>query len=241
MNDNITGWLNVAIGPTTALSENENGSRNIAIGGNSLRALRCGTRNIGIGTFSMLKLVNGERNIAIGADALYWAKYAEDNVIIGKAALANMIGDASTVNVKRNIAIGTQALLGNRADSEDNVAVGYRALASSPDKKNVAVGSMAGYYLRGTKNTVVGHNAQSKLYCTGENNTIIGAEAEAYISGGTSSNPTEINNAIAIGKGAQAVKSNQVVIGNTNNNEFVLGNKKLIFNQDGTVSWETVS
>lgn len=239
LSHNITGWINVAIGPTNALNNNENGSRNIAIGQNSLLNLRAGTRNIGIGTFAMLRLVNGERNIAIGADALYWAQRAEDNIIIGKAAAANMA--EGNINIKRNIAIGTQALLGNQNDSEDNVAIGYRALGSNPSKQNVALGTKAGYYLRGIRNVVIGHNAQSQLYCTGNDNTVIGADAKVYVAGGTSENPVIINNSIAIGKGANATKSNQCVIGNAQVEEFVLGNKKIVFNNDNTVTWETIS
>ena len=48
------------------------------------------------------------------------------------------------------------------------------------------------------------------------------------------------NNSTALGNGASANKSNQVVIGNSAVEEVVFcGNKKIIFNADGSVTWET--
>lgn len=71
--------------------------------------------------------------------------------------------------------------------------------------------------------------------CTGVNgknqNTVIGASAKAT---------GEANRSIAIGYQAQTTKANQCVIGGANITEFVLGNKKINFNADGTVTWETI-
>ena len=237
MSSNITGFWNVALGAFDALNSNQSGSRNVAIGHSSLQHLKSGTRNIAVGTFAGMQLEQGERNIAIGADSLYQIKRGNDNISIGKASMGNK---SDATDNDRNIAIGTQALLGNIKGTHDNIAIGFRSLASHPSYNNVAIGNQAGYWLKDSGNVVIGNKAQSNINVTGWDNVIIGAEAKAYVAGGTSENPKKINNTIAIGKGVTTKVSNEIVIGNSSNNldYVIIGNKKIKFNVDGTCTWE---
>ena len=50
------------------------------------------------------------------------------------------------------------------------------------------------------------------------------------------------HNATALGSGVKTTKSDQVIIGNRNVTEVVFcGNKKIIFNADGSVTWEPLN
>lgn len=249
---NITGWWNIAIGATDALSSNQNGSRCIAIGQRSLTSMQGGTRNIGIGTFSLCRLVYGNGNIAIGTDAGWYMTGGNDNVILGKSAF----GEIRASNPRSNIAIGKSALSQNTLQNpENNVAIGEFALAGgststaktncvaignsagrSNNTKCVAIGVNAAFYITGQGNVAVGFDAMNFYNVDGQNNICIGHLAKLY----PPTRPATIDNAIAIGYNARATKSNQVVIGNADNDEFVLGGKKLVFNADNTVTWETL-
>lgn len=242
--NNITGWYNAAIGGNDALQANINGSRNIAIGVHSLMALKSGERNIGIGTFSMKNMVYGLRNIAIGADSMMYVTGAEDNVAIGKATFDNASGGD---NPKQNVAIGSRAMQTNQDNAQKNVAIGYDAGRSAQDC-NVCVGWRAGYNAT-SNNVYVGHNAG--FHDSGANNVYIGYNT--YYGTATRSNnvfigydthPTNqdsVQNSIAIGAGVVINESNTCKIGNSSVATFILGNKKLVFNNDNTVSWEAVS
>ena len=261
MADNLTGFWNIAIGPNNStLGKLQNGSRNIGIGLNSLTNIISGERNIGLGTFTLNQLLYGVRNIAIGADALYRVAYARDNVAIGKAAMGKTYSDIFNTTFTENVSLGTNALGGNYKTCERNVAVGHGAVFGgtglNTDKRDcvavgyesgyyetergVSIGSRAGRYTRGTDNVHIGANAGDST-TTGSQCTIIGSQAKAKDGNGTWQNPTTLDNVIAIGYNATAKKSNQVVIGNQNNNEFILGNRRIIFNEDGTCSWEYVA
>ena len=82
-------------------------------------------------------------------------------------------------------------------------------------------------------NTFVGTNSLSTLE-SGSNNTAIGANAM--------SDSDNISDSIALGANAQCTQSNQMVLGGSNIAEVVLcGDKKIIFNEDGTVTWESIA
>lgn len=234
MVDNITGFWNVVLGTVNTMQHNENGSRNIVLGYSAMGAFKSGTRNVMVGTFAGSNLQEGDRNIAIGADAFWYAQKAHDNIAIGYAAMGRM--NYSQPNY--NIAIGSQAMGFLQSDAVSTIAIG-RLACNYSGKRNVGVGENASYWNRGNDNVAIGYYAQGYPYETGDQNVAIGAFARCGNSG-TSANPETINNAIAIGYNAVATKSNQVVIGNTNHTEFVLGDKKLVFNNDYTIGWETI-
>lgn len=237
--DDITGFWNVAIGSDSTLAKNQNGSRNVAIGNESLRELKVGTRNIAIGTFSMPFVQEGERNIAIGADTIYdtdgvKSRKATDNIAIGKATLK------SGTNITDNIAIGSGAMSGNTETASKNVCIGRQSGAYASNN-NTHIGYQAGYYTKGNGNTSVGYQAGRDNYNTGDNNTCVGYKAGILDKSSSPSDIKTISEAIAIGANTKAEKTGQMVLGSSAITEVVFcGNKKINFNADGTVTWETI-
>lgn len=247
MDDNITGFWNTAIGYINTLQRNQNGSRNIAIGYSALASLKSGTRNLGIGTFAGVQLVEGDCNIGIGADSLYFLKKGRDNIGIGKAAIGNMIYG----ELYHNISIGEKSMGGYTATAQRNIAIGYLACFYSGED-NIGIGYQANYWTRGKRNIAIGTMATYTKWLTGDNNVAIGYHASCGTQGESAANPNTVSNAIAIGANATATKSNQTVIGNSSTTEtkvygdlIVRGTdsvlRKVVFNNDNTVSWETIS
>ena len=233
MISNITGFWNLALGAQNTLSSVQNGSRNIALGFAALANFISGTRNIGIGTFAMSQLVAGDHNIAIGSDSLWYINKASDNVAIGFGAFWQMPAGAE-FDAQRNVVIGAKTMTGAQVSSYDNVAIGHQAgtrVGTQNPNKNVSIGSDAGRISK-EGNVAIGHNAG--YYTSGNNNVAIGRDAGAY-------DATAQSNSIAIGYNVKTTKSNQCVIGNSDVTEFVLGTKKLVFNNDNSVTWETIS
>lgn len=234
--DNLTGFWNVAIS-SDALASNQNGSRNVAIGRMAMKALISGTRNVAVGSFSMPFITEGDRNIAIGSDTIYSTsstgrKKATDNVAIGKGTLK------AGSDIKNNVAIGSGAMGSSTNTSNGNVAVGIQA-GNYASTYNTHIGYRAGYYTKGNQNVSLGASAYSDSNNSGSGNICIGYNAGTKDPASSSSNPVTIDDSIAIGRNVKATKSKQTVIG-VADSEIVLGGRKLIFNQDGTVSWETL-
>ena len=252
-NDGITGFWNVAIGFNN-FEKNENGSRNVSIGYASLHDFKGGTRNVGIGTFALNRLVSGNGNVAIGADALWYTTKAESCIAIGKASM-----DGAGNGAEHNIGIG-QASCGGVVNGSDNIAVGHRALGQCQagnavgnvcigmesghyaSHGNTDIGYRAGYYLRGNRNVCLGYWACRDLYTSGDDNVFVGYNSGINNTGATAQNLKSVSGSIAIGKGAKVDKSNQMMLGSSDITEVVMcGNKKIIFNNDGTVTWEQLS
>lgn len=258
MTSNITSFWNVAIGGDNALQKLQNGSRNVAIGKNAMINMESGERNVGIGTFALNQLKGGSRNIAIGADALYRTQHADRNVAIGKAALGYTHSDPGEHVYENNTVMGDSAMSGNAANYRHNTVIGKDAAKgfNSKDRNNivavgvesayydnentVAVGYKAGRYSRGSNNVFVGAST-GDITETGESNVIIGHGAKIRSGEGTWDNQATHNRSIVIGADAVATGSNQIVIGHpTHQNVCIIMGKKLIFNDDGTVTWESV-
>ena len=107
---------------------------------------------------------------------------------------------------------------------------------------NTSVGYKAGYYTKGNNNVAVGRLAGQQPFITGNACVFIGAYADGRDESASSSNIVTISDSIALGYEAKATKSQQMVLGSTRITEVVFcGNKKINFNQDGTVTWETIS
>ena len=225
-NDKNLGFWNVIIGVATA-DNTISGTRTIAIGNYALGSLKTGNRNIGIGTFAMSQLVRGENNVSIGADTMLSVDEAYDNIAIGKSAMYD------GKNVANNIAIGDYALSGNSSSTQQyNIAIGQSSAIHGVGNGNTMVGHQAGYrFSSNNYNVMVGFNTLGRT--SGDYNVCIGC-LSSFASG--------VNNSIAIGKSVEADKSNQMKLGNSEITEVVFcGNKKINFNQDGTVTWETLT
>jgi len=201
--------------------------------GNSARTLIDGKWNVAVGPTgnTMANNINGSRSIAIGLSALKNWKYGMQNVAIGTFAMS-LLEEGN-----HNIAIGSDCLWQVKK-AQDNVVIGRSAMCAEGVDGELANNVVIGYFAMGN------NKADSNNSVTiGYKANMYGAKDSVFI--GSDCTTTEenrnISNVIAVGKGVRATNSNQAIIGNTSVTEFILGSKKLIFNQDGTVSWEAVS
>ena len=228
--NDVSNWWNVALGYGT-LRKSENSTRCIGIGTNSLSEMISGSRNIAIGTYSYAYIPSGKNNVAIGADTLYPSrKECNNNVAIGRSALGG-------IEHQESVGIGSDALgFYSGVGSSQCVVIGRSAGKNLVDNKVktegcTVVGYEAGYY-GNQKNTYIGYKAGR--YCKGSNNIMVGANG-----GGSSVN--QLNDVILLGNNTKATKDGQMILGSTAQTEVILlGNKKLIFNEDGSVTWEQV-
>ncbi len=208
---------------------------------NANKCLPSAENNVGVGVNALASNLSGYWNTAIGKDALQKNTIGSRNIAIGYIAMRE------NTNGHRNVAIGTFALLENTtgyhniaigADclqrlttGDNNIGLGVNTLANNNSSENVGVGySALGNNTTGNKNVAIGTKSGNGNI-TGARNTFIGANSDGVDS---------ITDSIAIGYNAKATKNNQCVIGNENMEEVILGNKKLLFNDDGTVTWTTI-
>lgn len=237
-NSLVAGFWNIIIGSkSSTMSKMMYGTRNVSLGHASLNSMQVGNRNVAIGTFSMPFLTRGENNVAIGSDTIYPLVEADNCVGIGKQTLGG------NKTAKDCIAVGMGAL-GNYSFSKDRtkcVGVGVNA-GPSASENCTHIGYRAGANVLGANNTSIGYNAmavgeRSTADITGTELTCIGYKSEI-------ANTPEAKaavNSTAIGANTTITKSNQVVIGNSAVQEVLIAGKKIIFHEDGTVTWEVVS
>ena len=204
---NTSGTLNTAIGNSTLTSAT--GSQNTALGAAALTATTTGEKNTGVGPQALYSNLTGNENVAIGPQSLY----------------SNVLGS-------RNTAMGYEALYTN--NSNDNTAVGYRALKSASNNmnNNVAIGNEAGRSGNATfyNNTLIGQ--QSALNATTGNGAVVIGRQAARIAADGTGNVTNLTRStiigafayplsttsldeIVIGYGADGLGNNTTVIGTT--------------------------
>ena len=220
------GNRNVLIGYDSA-THAVGSTRLVAIGNAVLKKLIAGHRNIGIGGSALQNLENGDENIAIGADAGIYMQTGKSNIVIGIGACAN------GRNMDCNIALGKYALSGVAdGEAKDCIALGRMAGYQNKGDNNIYIGNTAGYSNKtGNNNVFVG--ADTTYSEAGDYNVFLGSGAYATVAGAKDS--------IGIGHAARPSKSNQMVLGGTMITEVVFcGNKKINFNTDGTVTWESI-
>ena len=134
-----------------------------------------------------------------------------------------------------NVAIGSNALGSQNSNTnavQANIVIGKNAGAYTKSNQNTFIGDQAGYRNRtGVRNIIIGASA---LGCDGgDDNTLIGAAIATT---------TSLSKSIGLGRSAIPTKSQQMMLGSTDITEVVFcGNKKIVFNNDGTVTWEALS
>ena len=209
---------------------------------NAQKSLESAQYNVAVGMDAMRENLSGYWNTAIGANALKFNQMGSRNIALGYLSLlSNTCGH-------RNIAIGTFSMLANTEGYNNiaigpdslqrlltgygNIGIGTNALANITEALyNVAIGydSMgsreSGYY-----NTALGIRS-GRGNTTGSSNTFIGAD---------SGSNDDFSNGIAIGANARTTKDNQIVLGTNTQTEVLIAGKKIIFNEDGSVTWESV-
>ncbi|MCB9207291.1 MAG: tail fiber domain-containing protein [Ignavibacteriales bacterium] len=243
MYTNISGDSNVAIG-TNALKFGK-GSKNTAIGTNALQNANFSNYNTAIGFRAIQSLTESAgsseylSNTAVGAYALANYVFGEGgNTAFGTYALFNAkdehaqntaIGHWSQKNADgiRNTSLGAFTLL-NSITSEDNIAIGFRAMYDgTASHHNVAIGSAAleningainntacgsgtlNANIGGNNNTAFGFGAGS-ANTNGNNNTLIGSYTSIYNQ--TGSNNVLVGFEAGMGNVGQS-KSGNVFIG----------------------------
>lgn len=151
---------------------------------------------------------NGGQNVAIGYTAGEYCINLKNSILIGLACARNLVGGS------QNVILGDQAMLNRTVNSVSNVAIGGSTMLSSTGNQNVVIGSYTmANNVGGNENVVVGYNAGNSL-TNGARNVFLG---NSVGSGGTN-----VSDSIGIGNNVKPTKSNQVMIGNANNVEFVI-------------------
>jgi hypothetical protein len=154
----------------------------VGLGDNAGTAITEGSSNVCIGYNAGDTITNGSNNVAVGTDA-GGAGICHQNVFIGSGA-----GGGATGNKDNNVAIGYLALANATADDTDgNVAIGAYSMtdaAAAAADSNAAVGYGALRRITdGDHNSGFGYGAGENV-TTGENITCLGWRA------GTSSSPS---------------------------------------------------
>ena len=173
---------------------NSNGTKNTAIGYQSLYNTNYGKENTAVGYQALLNNYSASRSTAIGYQAMF-------NV--------NNINTASAYTTN-NTAVGYQALLGSATPANNNgisnTAVGHQTMRSnSSGANNTALGYISLYTnTTGNDNTSIGYNALSSI-STGSSNTAIGSNAD--VTG-------NVSNSTVIGNGATTAVANTIQLGN---------------------------
>lgn len=191
-------------------------SASIAIGSNSLSSLKESTADSD----------DGKYNTAIGHHTMKNATTSDHCTAVGWSALSDITsGDGNT-------AVGEDSML-HMTSGNGNVAIGNRAMqANVSGDNNTAIGSSAMYYPdnvpSGDGNTSIGYGA-GHTNGKGDFNTCVGYWTKTS---------NGVSNAIAIGNNVTATEDNMIIIGNDNSEKIILGGKTIIFNPDGTVTWQ---
>jgi len=227
----------VFIGANTASSGAASGTRNTAVGNNSLTSLSTGTHNTILGTYAGSGITTGSHNIGIGSSGLGYAfstpaLTGSYNIGMGfEAGHAITTGQYNVLSGYQagyrmttglnNIAIGKEALWGNAngVTGTENIAIGTRTIQNDNGSDfNVAIGYWAGFNIKnGVNNIALGKEAgKSILY--GSYNTILGAGAGYNIGVSTSS-------CVFIGKeaGYSESASNKLHIANNSTESLIEG------------------
>ncbi len=150
------GCCNTAVG-YGALGNANSGGANTAVGYAALGSTSTGSNNAAVGLFALAANTTGIRNTAIGGWALSRFQDGVGNIGIGYYSFREARGG------NYNIGIGTDALWYANSGSNDNVALGRRALmglgqAGGTGSANIAVGPNSGStLLAGSSNIFIGH------------------------------------------------------------------------------------
>ena len=256
-NNNLVGRWNTSIG-VQALEKAKDVGRTVAIGFRALSRMEVGNINIAVGSYALERLTKGQGNIVIGVDGMQIVTESYNNIAIGQSACSYFgEGDSDNIGIgvraftnkanvnTDNIGIGTQ-VMGGTEESGNTVAIGTQA-GFHMQKNCVAIGYKAGYNKCANNNIAIGNNA---IVGSGSNTSADLEVANSICIG--ANGKARKTNSIAIGYGADATKENQTVIGNSSTTETrIFGDlvvkgtdgtmRKIVFNQDGTCSWATLS
>ena len=166
------------------------GSDNVAIGFESMKALTSGDDNVAVGMRTLLDMDTGVRNTALGDSAGRSVTSGTDNVFVGSTAGHNTTTAAENVfvgagagddtNASQSVFVGAAAGGTANNGAAANTYIGYNAGANDSAHhggKNVAIGhNTAKSQTTAAKNVIIGASAASSM-AIGDHNVIIGFEA----------------------------------------------------------------
>lgn len=211
-----SGKGNTAFGIKTQKSLT-NGSHNTAVGENVQEELTTGMYNTAMGFHTQEHLISGCWNVSVGNENLKDTTTGCNNTTMGRRALNSLIDG------HKNTVMGAQA-----GFVRDGV---WDTIASVHSNEQAFYGFQATQYGAGQQDKACAFGSHA---CANENGLALGAYAQA-----------RGNGSVAIGmdsNGDSAVAENadDFVLG-TSAHRFILGNKVIKFNLNGTVTWEPMT
>lgn len=205
---------NTAVG-SGALRVKTSGVGDSAFGKNALLRCTTGAGNTGIGDTALEHVTTGTNNVGVGYSAGRDNTTGNDNVAFGAYAGGGNAGVATTFS--RCVSIGTETMNYN-ITGNDQVWIGYRAGHPSTGGQNTGVGSEAFRTITtGVGNVGVGYRVGNKI-TTGGACTFLG-----YQAGADNAQKADATNSTAIGYNSYTTKHNQIVFGDANITEVLLG------------------
>lgn len=209
----LSGAVNISVGFDAA--RGLVGMNNTSIGSGVARNAQ-GIANVWIGTQSAEGSI-GNTNTGVGNYSGSWVK-GNNNTAIGNGSGGSVTGDYNT-------GLGTAS--GQNVSGNYNLAGGYNAGNNAKGNQNVALGRGAGIYVTGDNNVALGARSGQgtaasplSVYRSVSAGFLSKAVSNDSIAIGSESIAGEVGttqiNAIAIGKGAQALAKNSISIGTGN-------------------------
>ncbi|HTB32541.1 MAG TPA: tail fiber domain-containing protein, partial [Bacteroidia bacterium] len=189
-----------------ALMDNTKGSNNVANGYKALVDNTKGISNTGIGNESEFSNTLGNMNSGCGSSTIYSNQTGDSNIAMGNGALYS-----STVSLNSSLGCYSMHYF---TTGTYNAAMGYRAmegtLTGSIGDSNVADGMLSMYSItKGNGNSAVGFRSGNSV-TTDTDCLFLGARTDRAA--------IALWNAAAIGYHVIITKSNQMEVGNNNNN-----------------------
>lgn len=191
----VSGVGDTALG-RRALGQTLKAGGNTALGDSTLYSIKYNSVN-----------GDGGSNVAIGYTSGEYCATLKNSILIGLACARNVVGGTA------NVILGSQAMLNRTANSNSNIAIGENVMLSANGNENVVIGAYTMNNNSGNENVVIGYNAGNSL-TNGARNVFLG---NSVGSGGTN-----VSDSIGIGNNVKPTKDNQVMIGDSNNVEFVI-------------------
>ena len=159
--------------------------------------------------------INFENNkISVGVYNIGTLNNISNNVVLG-----NNAGTTSNT-CENNILIG-QNVGSSLVNGDDNIGIGDGTIFFANGNKNIHIGSFAGITTTGDNNICIGYSANADTFSTGNDNIYIGKACRT--------SNTTITNSINIGSDIIATNSNEIIIGNSVNDNLKMGNSNGFF------------
>lgn len=217
-----SGYENTAVGDK-ALQSFTSGGNATAVGSRSMKSMVDPFDVTAFGARTLANATTGVGDTAIGFRSLEMATVARNNTAVGDSSLWQYQGVGSVAmgyvvgeywrQGDHNVAVGIAAGR-NRGAGSKNVLVGA-STNSFPDQPVNKVSGDGGL-VAGDGNVAVGYAAM--LNVTGDNNTFIGRDA-----GNHALQKIDVASSISIGAGTYTTKDHQIVLGDENVTEIVIG------------------